>query len=53
VVDAELVGPCDTWQLLVGSSVDESFLDMCHLDGEWIGDTWPKQGLPRVTWTMV
>jgi hypothetical protein len=46
--DAELAGPCDMWQVLVGSFVDESFLDMWHC-GEWIGDTWPKQGPPRVT----
>jgi hypothetical protein len=37
----------------VGSYVDELASDMWHLGGEWIGDTWPKQGPPRVTWSMV
>jgi hypothetical protein len=48
-----VAGSYNMWQVLVDSHVDESFLDTCHLGGEWIGDTWPKQGLPRVTWTMV
>jgi hypothetical protein len=37
----------------VGSWTVESFLDMFHICGEWIGDTWPKQGLPHVTWALV
>jgi hypothetical protein len=37
----------------VGSWTVESFLDTWHIYGEWIGDMWPKQGLPRVTWAMV
>ena len=36
-----------------GSWTVESFLDTWHLGGEWIGDTWPKQRSPRVTWAMV
>jgi hypothetical protein len=36
----------------VGSWTVESFLDTWHICGEWIGDTWPKQGLPRVTWAL-
>jgi hypothetical protein len=41
-----------SWQTS-GSWTVESFLDTWHLGGEWIGDTWPKRGLPRVTWVMV
>jgi hypothetical protein len=33
----------------VGSWTLESFLDTWHICGKWIGDTWPKKGLPRVT----
>jgi hypothetical protein len=40
-----------SWQT-VGSWTVESFLDTWHLGGEWIGDTWPKQGPPRVTWVL-
>jgi hypothetical protein len=61
--DADVEGPYDdvagsytdvvglSWRT-VGSWMIESFLDTWHLGGEWIGDTWPKQGLPRVTWAL-
>jgi hypothetical protein len=62
--DADVAGPYDTWQMLSWQGrttcgrcwlavVWMNFLDTWHVCGEWIGDTWPKQGPPRVTWTMV
>ena len=54
--DANVAGPYTDMAELSwrtgGSCVDESFLDTWHY-GEWIGDTWPKQGPPRVTLAMV
>jgi hypothetical protein len=47
-----VAGPCDMWQVLVGSWTMNHFLTH-GIGGEWIGDTWPKQGLPRVTLAMV
>jgi hypothetical protein len=51
--DADVAGPYNTWQVLVGSRVDELVSNMWHVCGEWNGDTWPNQWPPRVTWTMV
>jgi hypothetical protein len=49
----DVAGPYDDMAWLswwtVGSYVDELASDTWHLGGEWIGDTWPKQGLPCVT----
>ena len=40
-----------SWRI-IGSWIVESFLDTWHLGGEWISDTWPKLGSPRVTWAL-
>jgi hypothetical protein len=44
-----VAGPYDTWQVLVGSRVDELAYDTWLVCGEWNGDTWPNQWPPRVT----
>jgi hypothetical protein len=51
--DADMAGSYDTWQVLVGSRVEELAYDTWHVCGEWNGDTWPNQWSPRVTWTVV
>jgi hypothetical protein len=51
--DADVAGPYDTWQVLVGICVDELASDTCHVCGKWNGDTWPNQWPPHVTWTVV
>jgi hypothetical protein len=52
-MDVDVVGPYNTWQVLVGSHVDKLAFDTWHVCGEWNGDTWPNHWPPRVTWTMV
>jgi hypothetical protein len=54
--DAELAGSYDTWQMLsLVAGVELAVMwmnyivDTWHICGKWIGDTWPKRGLPRVT----
>jgi len=53
VAGVELARSYDMWQVLGGSQVDELASDTWHIGGEWIGDTWPKQLLPRVTWELL
>jgi hypothetical protein len=49
---AELAGPYDMWQVLVGSWMTNLFLTH-GIGGEWNDDTSPKQWSPRVTLAMV